>query len=309
MLKSILRKDALHILVDWLIGNVEYILIRAAPILAPIPSAFALSHALEKAGWVYHNEVGVIIESIGVAGGVMIAFISIFNQKFPGYAINEKYGYGVFGFYVLLAALLIGGYETLPVAVDVWIGMATASDLVKSFVPLLFPGLTLIGAVIIGLRDYMRRIEEEAARVQNRVDEEKDARQRKVDAEFDLDLDIKRREAEQRLELQRLQAEQKMAIERQKAAAKLSTVNRKPVDSFVNQEPEAERQPEPPTAGEQPVDMVDRLLEVYRRNPKTSLRKAGDIVGLSHAGVDKALDRLEAAGRIHRNGGGVEVRD
>lgn len=296
MLKSILRKDALHILVDWLIGNVEYILIRAAPILAPIPSAFALSHALEKAGWVYHNEVGVIIESIGVAGGVMIAFISIFNQKFPGYAINEKYGYGVFGFYVLLAALLIGGYETLPVAVDVWIGMATASDLVKSFVPLLFPGLTLIGAVIIGLRDYMRRIEEEAARVQNRVDEEKDARQRKVDAEFDLDLDIKRREAEQRLELQRLQAEQKMAIERQKAAAKLSN----PVSKTV--------QPEPSKAVQGKGD-VDDAIAIYRSNPKASLRFVSNRVGRSPQTISNWLDDLEAAGRIHRNGGGVEVRD
>jgi hypothetical protein len=54
-------------------------------------------------------------------------------------------------------------------------------------------------------------------------------------------------------------------------------------------------------------DITDRLIAVYRDNPKLSLRKAGDAVGVSGETVRRYLIAMEADGRIHKNGSGVEV--
>lgn len=285
-----IRSDFLQISVDWIVGNAEHILIRATPILAPLPSAFALAHALQNAQWAWAGLVGGIIESVGVAAGAMIAYISAHNERYPGRQIDQRIGYGLFGFYVFVAAALIFGFETLPAITDRNANLITDSDLARSAVPLLFPGLTLIGAVIVALREYMRKVDAEAAQVQSRVDAAQDAKRKQADAEFDLMLEIKRREAEQRLELQRLQAEQRMEIERQKAEAKLS----KPVSSPVHLD----------TSGK---GNVDDMLAIYRSNPKASLRFVSNQIGRSPQTISNWLDGLEESNRIHRNGAGVEI--
>lgn len=300
-----LRSDLLKTIVDWFVENVEHVLIRATPILAPLPSAFAITYALARAGWMYPALMGGIIEALGMGAGAFMGNVAAYNQRHPQHPLPPAWGRYLFGFYVLLAAFIIGGYETLP-AISAWLeGAATTGEVIKSIVPLLFPGLTLIGAVIVALSRYMSRMDDEVKHIQERTEAGQDAQQRRQDDDHNLDMEIKRMEAEQRLALRRAEAEQRLAIERQKAEAKLSTklstVNRQPVDSSVNQDLE----PEQTTTSEQPVDTDDtiaKLLELYKRNPKTSLRKAGNVVGMSHTGVDKALDRMVVSGLISRNG-------
>lgn len=292
-LRAIFRPDALQILVDWFVGNAEHILIRATPILAPLPSAFALSHALHRAGWTWAALAGGIIESVGVAAGAMIAYISAHNERYPGRQIDHRIGYGVFGFYVFVAAALIFGFETMPAITDRMAGTITDADLTRSIVPLLFPGLTLIGAVIVALREYMRKVDADAMRTQERSEAAQDVAQRRAATQFEFEMEIKRREAEQALELQRLQAEQKMAIERQRAEAKLSTVNPTPVALPVA--------PPPTPVAQRRAELLRHLSEV---SSPDDINKAelGRRHGVTRSQIAKDIDALVAAGKLSING-------
>ena len=52
---------------------------------------------------------------------------------------------------------------------------------------------------------------------------------------------------------------------------------------------------------------VNALLDFYTENPQASLTVAGEAIGRSKSTVSTYLDELEIAGRIRRNGQGVEV--
>lgn len=110
-----LSSKFLQIGVDWTVSNAEHILIRATPILSPLPSAFAIVHALTNAGWAYPALMGGVIEAMGMGAGALMGYISGHNQQHPDHRIDQRIGYGLFAFYVLVAASIIGGYETLPV--------------------------------------------------------------------------------------------------------------------------------------------------------------------------------------------------
>lgn len=302
-LRAIFRPDALQILVDWFVGNAEHILIRATPILAPLPSAFALSHALHRAGWTWAALAGGIIESVGVAAGAMIAYISAHNERYPGRQIDHRIGYGVFGFYVFVAAALIFGFETMPAITDRMAGTITDADLTRSIVPLLFPGLTLIGAVIVALREYMRKTDADAMRAQERSEAAQDMAQRRAAAQFEFEMEIKRREAEQALELQRLQAEQKMALDRQRAEARLSTVKPTPVATPVAL---PDTQPTPVALSPTPVAQrrAELLRDLSELMSPDDINKAelGRRHGVTRSQIAKDIDALVAAGKLSING-------
>lgn len=294
-----LNKDFLKNIVDWMVDNAEHVLIRATPILSPLPSAFAIVHALTNAGWAQPMLMGGVIEAMGMGAGATIGFITSHNRQNPDRTIDPRFGYGLFAFYVLVAASIIGGYETLPVLFS---ESPSAADAIRSIVPLLFPGLTLIGSVIVALQAYMRRTEAETAHQLARSEANEDTQRQHDEAQFNLDMEIRRLEAEQRLALERAQAEQKMEIERQRADAKLSTKLSTPVKSVDKNES--------PTTSVKPVDGVNVdtiILDFYRDNPHGSLRKAGAAAGISHTAVSNKLEDFEARGIVHRNGNGVEV--
>lgn len=276
----------LQIFAGWLVSNVEVILIMCTPLLAPLPSMFAAMRALERGGWQHATLIGAIIEAMGLAAGAFMGMVESHNHRHPDNQIDKRWGRWLFAFYFIVIEALI-----------------LSSD--PNVVSALLPGLTLVGSVIVGFRNLMRRADEKRAIDESKQDAITEIGRAHDAAEFALSLEIKRREAEQRLELQRAEAEQRLEIDRQKAevklSTKLSTVNRQPVNSVDNQ-PSATPVDTPVDDG----DMVDKLIKVYTDNPKTSLRKAGKLVGMSHAGVDKTLNKLAAAGRIHRNGS-VEV--
>lgn len=55
------------------------------------------------------------------------------------------------------------------------------------------------------------------------------------------------------------------------------------------------------------LDAMSQLLDVYSVNPDASLREAGRQIDRSPETVRGYLEELESAGRIHRNGNGVEI--
>jgi hypothetical protein len=274
--------DFLQIAAQWLVSNAEAILIMCTPLVAPLPSMFAAIRALEKGGWGYANLMGAIIEMLGLAAGAFMGYVENHNQRNPAERISPRWGYGLFVFYLVVIEALI-----------------LVND--PNWVSALLPGLTVIGAIIVGFRRVMLRAEERQKILAQKQDEKDKVEQQHGEAVFSLDLEIKRREAEQRLALQQAEHSQKLELERKRVETRLSTVNRQPVDK-VDKEQAA-------TPEDTPVDSqtVDKMLEIYKVNPKASLRKVGGIIGLSHTGVSKALDKLESQGVIHRNGHGVEI--
>lgn len=271
-----------QIIAGWLVTNVEAVLIMCTPLLAPLPSMFAVIRAFDKAGWQHANLVGGIVEIMGLAAGAFMGLVEGHNQRHPDRQISHWWGRGLFAFYFIVVEALI-----------------LSSD--PNVVSALLPGLTLVGSVIVGLRDLMRRADDQQAETMAKADNKTAAERERQDAQFQLDLDIKRKEAEQQMAMRAAEHAQKLELERRKVETKLST-RVATVDNGVDSQAVA-------TTGNTEVDSekVDKLKAFYVLQPKASLRKAAAEVGLSHTGVSKILDRLESDGVIHRNGNGVEI--
>jgi hypothetical protein len=267
--------NILQVIAGWLVSNVEAILIMCTPLLSALPSMFAAIRALEKGGWKQANLIGGIIEALGLTSGAFMGYIEGHNQRHPEQPISRWWGYGVFVFYLIVVEALIITHTPDPVSI-------------------LLPGLTVIGSVIVGFRRLMLRADEKQG-AKDKVVGQRD------EAQFQFDMEMKRREAEQRLEIERAEAEHRMSIERQKVDAKLSKSVQKPVQ--MDTSTSGNGQLDTPKA---PGD-VDTMLDIYRQNPKASLRSVGGKLGRSPQTISNWLDSLESQGTVHRNGAGVEV--
>jgi hypothetical protein len=160
-------------------------------------------------------------------------------------------------------------------------------------------GLLSTLSVVAGISTVMRVWQSQRAgqiRRERRQQEQAQQEARRQEAErqrmeFALELDLKRAEAAQRLE-----------IERQKADIKLSNSVQRNVQKTVK------KQAITPENGRTDTDEMDAMLDIYRVNPRASLRFVGNQIGRSPQTISNRLDELEATGAIHRNGNGVEVR-
>lgn len=137
--------------------------------------------------------------------------------------------------------------------------------------------------------DEVKRQAEEAqakAERKRREDEAWEAEQKRQQAEWQAEQDRKAAAHAQALELQRLKAE-----------AKLST----PVNKTVNVDKKQPVTTPDDSVNDSEID-IDKLLEFYSQNPKSSLRNTGKQFGISHTQVSKILKRLESEQRVHVNG-------
>lgn len=119
-----------------------------------------------------------------------------------------------------------------------------------------------------------------------REDEAWQAEQDRKQAEWQAEQDRKSADHAQALELQRLKAE-----------AKLST----PVNKTVNVDKKQPVNTPDDSVNGGEID-IEKLLEFYRQNPKSSLRNTGSQFGISHTQVSKVLKRLASEQRVHVNG-------
>lgn len=279
-------------IVDWTVENAENVLIRATPLLSPLPSAFALVHALESANWYAPWMMGGVIEAMGIGSGALIGHTATHNKRHPNHQIDQRIGYGLFAFYFLIAVAIIGGYETLPIFLVWWEQsgslLVTGGDVIKSAVPLLFPGLTLIGAIIVALNQYMKRADKETEIVENIHREEESVM-------FDLDVQMKQIEVD---------------AKRDEAALKLRLMEAKQLHKLDQKRPNVSVQP-PVQSGVQSVQLdttpshrrgtKDDLAAAYRSNPTASYRQLAAIARVSKSTVPLWLDELKGEGRL--NGG------
>lgn len=269
-----LRKDFLQVCAGWLVSNVEAILIMCTPLLSPLPSMFAAIRALERGGWYYAGLIGVIIETMGLAAGAFVGMVESHNNRHPDNQINPWWGRALFSFYFVVVEALI-----------------LSSD--PNLVSALLPGLTLVGSIIVGFRNLMRRADERRSEDDERKRESEKEQSARKSAEFELELEIKRREAEQRLAVQQAEAKQRLELERMKVEAKLVA---QPI-----------AQPPPPVA-QQPVTVAQRratLLGMLRNiEDPAAINKAelGRELGVSRPQVDKDIKALVSDGRLSING-------
>lgn len=227
-------QDIFLIVARWLTHNVETIIILITPVIAPLPSMWAVQRALSDGGWgSYAGLVGGIVEAMGLTSGAFMGHVQGHNRKHPSKQIPNWVGYGVFGFYLLLVLGVLLSYETIPAFIQWYNGVSGFDAASKSLLSLLFPGLTLIGSVIVGMRDFMRRVEDQSAEELKRQHSAEDKAISREDITFGLDLEIRRKEADQRLALQEAEHAQKLELQRQKEEAKLH----KPAQSAVQRTP------------------------------------------------------------------------
>ncbi len=106
------------------------------------------------------------------------------------------------------------------------------------------------------------------------------------------------------IERQRAEMEIKLAEKRAKAAGHVSNLTVQSASKVDKITPEA---PKMDAKNGQKLDNdIDRMVEIYRANPKASLRHVGRILDRSPQTISNHLKALEGV-RFHKNGNGVEV--
>lgn len=288
--KAVEWQNILLIVAKWLTHNAETIIIMITPVIAPLPSMWAVQRALADGGWGgYAGPVGGIVEAMGLASGAFMGHVQGHNRKHPTKTIPNWVGYGVFGFYLALVLGVLLFYEAIPAIVQWQSGEETFDSVSKSLLSLLFPGLTLIGSVIVGMRDFMRRVEDQAQAELNRQNEMEDKKNEKDDALFDLDLDIKRRKAELELEQEKAVHALKLELQREKEQAKLHKAAHKPAQS--------DAQSEVSTTGSTVPDM-QHIVHLSKQEQAKQLHSEG----FTNAEISRLLS-------VHRNSVGNWLKE
>lgn len=298
--------DIFLIAARWLTHNVETIIILVTPVIAPLPSMWAVQRALSDGGWgSYAGAVGGIVEAMGLASGAFMGHVQGHNRKHPTKTIPNWVGYGVFGFYLALVLGVLLFYEAVPALVRWYAGSESFDMVSKSLLSLLFPGLTLIGSVIVGLRDFMRRVEDHAVEELKRQRDAEDKEAGREDAAFDLDLEFKRREAEQRLAQQQAEHAQKLELQRQKAVAKQEKPVAKSVAKPVAGDDNTPAQSESATlSATERRNVLIRLLDEFGDIGDTEF---GNKLNVDRTTIFRDFQKLQRDNRVHQNGGGWTV--
>lgn len=102
------------------------------------------------------------------------------------------------------------------------------------------------------------------------------------------------------IEQKRAEMEIKLAEKRSKLAGQVSNQPSK-LDKNTPEEAKMDAK-----NGQKLDNDIDRMIEIYRANPKASLRHVGSILGRSPQTISNHLEKLEGV-RFHRNGNGVEI--
>jgi len=268
-------------LADEIHDSVGGALVALSPMLATIPSAWAL--------WTATGNLSVALAVEAVGFGSIWTAMQL--QRATG-----KWAAPVTlaSVYVGIATALLFGYKVAPSYVAMRAGLATYGDVVIAWATMMLPLLSLVGASTYAIMDYVESTREAAAERKQAQAEE--AQQRRA-----WEMELQRRQAELDLELQREKELAKIRRADMKASARVST---QPSTSGQNTSTDAS-----PTSGGQSStdDLVDSMLDVWRIDPHASLRTVAETIGRSKSWVGKQRKQLEADGVIHANGNGVEV--
>jgi hypothetical protein len=193
-------------IIESLTGNAEFtldrlntaagnIVFRAAPLLAPVPSAIAVFNALApRYGWLSALVLALVVEGLGYAAAELALRVWSLNRALERIQVAQWMPNAMFIVYFAAALATIFGFETLPAIMAQMDGAITRAELATHVAPLVYPFLTVVGAGIYGIRilvdDGNGEIERQATRAQSAVDFEED----KCRAEWELKMEQRRAE-------------------------------------------------------------------------------------------------------------------
>jgi hypothetical protein len=247
------------------------------PWLAPIPSAVLVANAtLKHLGWSQPVAIvaGLIIEGLGLTSTSTALTLWDWNARRPTNEPKAPFW---------LAGLMVGVYLVSTIGLTVVLDMDVA---LVHIAPAVFPILALVGTINIALRQQHK----------NRLARISDAEQAARIAAHKAETERKSEEERKRLERKADRDARRQASVNQ-SVQQLS--NNGTVDVFVDrlQAGKAAKK----------ATIIDAMLNVYRDNPHMGDTELGGRVGVTRQTVYNYRKELEAAGRVHVNGNGVEV--
>lgn len=248
-------------------------MVYIAPILAPMPSAWAIWTATGS------PVLAAAVEGLGFSATSVA--LRTYSARRKGDDVPLKLAVSLCVIYGVAVLAVLAGKEVLPTWAAWRTDAATVGDLVAAVGTLTYPLLTAVGAGVYALTERL-----------DAIDAERTAATTRADAMAQIDLDMERRRREMELDQAALDAEAKREVQRLKVSAKLSGS----ASTAVHGASTANTA----TSGGQPS--TDDLLDIWRRDPHASLRTVADTIGMSKSWVGARRKELEEAGVIHVNG-------
>ena len=287
---------------DRLNTSLANIVFRAAPLVAPAPSAIAIYNAvLPEWGLWSALFVALGIEALGFGAAETALRVWYLNRALGRVQIRQWIPNALFAGYFVVALATIFFFEAMP-AIALWMdGGATSAELAVRIAPVVYPFLTVIGAGLYGLRSLIADGEGELGKREQRQDDAAGFEMEKERTEWEMEMERRRAEQALALEKERADHEVKLDAARKKLDAKLAN------DSPSKSVQKAHVQPVDSRDKPSKMDALDIILDMYKADGRTPLRDVGQAIGRSPQTVSNWLSDLEQAGTIHRNGNGVEV--
>lgn len=254
---------------------------RLATWLAPLPSALLVGRALgdifELAGawpWVMAGTVELV--GLVTSGLWLTAKEWNENKRKTDPAANERLALGALIFYFVVVVAILAVLE-LPVMLE------TGNP--SGLVALLFPGLSVVA--ILAMNERAAQTKRQAAIAQEKQ-ERKAARQaRRVSKPPVSKTSVK--------DVSKTVKGTQPVRQPSAQAEHVQDVQNADLDA-LNVQRQAEK-----------AEMLDRMLDIYLDSPRLGATEMSKRLGVSRASVYNYLGELEAAGRVKKNGSGVEV--
>ena len=247
------------------------------PWLAPIPSAVLVSNAtLKHLGWAQPVAVvaGLIIEGLGLTSTSTALTLWDWNARRPKGEPKAPFW---------LAGLMVGIYLVSTIGLTVVLDMDVA---LVHIAPAVFPVFALVGTINIALRSQHK----------HRLTRIADSERRALEA-------AEKAEAERRADEERKRLERKAEREARRIAGVNQSVqqlsNNGSIDVSIDRL-QAGR-------AAKKASIISAMLDAYRLNPHVGDTELGGVVGVTRQTIYNYRKELEASGRVHSNGNGVEV--
>lgn len=297
-------------IVEIFTGNAEFtidklnlttgnIIFRAAPLLAPVPSAIAIYNALAPSwGIVAALVLAAVVEGLGYAAAETALRVWYLNRALGRIQIRQWIPNALFAVYFVAALATIFGFETLPAIMASIDGAITRAELAAHSAPLVYPFLTVVGAGLYGIKSLIGEGERELNRREQRQDVAADFDHERERAEWELELERKRAEQVLALEKERQAHTAQLEANRLKLESKLSNkVSNDTVSKGVKKRVVTKRM--------QPSDRQSLLLDLlseFDTPENINITQVADQLSVSRQTIYNDMDALQRDGRLSLNG-------
>ncbi len=262
--------------------------------LAPLPSAAFASAAASK-------HMGLGPEMSLISGAVVeLLGLATANRAFALWEYNATRTADQPKAPTWIAAGMFGLYLVSTIGLSV---LADVDPALVKWLPAILPVMAMAGTVTVALgKQHDLRLKRNAAVIAKREVDAREAEQER-----------KRIEAERKAEHERLRLEAKADAERKETERKAEREARRLERQQKRQETSTDGSIDATIdklqAGRaaKKTSIIDAMLNVYRDNPHVGDTELGGMVGVTRQTIYNYRTELEAAGRIHKNGNGVEI--